>query len=189
MHNVDRNINWTDSVEKLDDKYMSYGVSFDNTLLKEFQISKAFKISPLVSLDFGYQYLDKVKEDSSISALEIDSNNAYSIKPGAGVRFEGNTGLGSNANWELKSALEVKYEYELGDSQPEETARLVSFGETYKLAQPAEDKGELVLRAMLGMEASDRYGIFLTGEYGKSFNEVTKDGESYKIGVTLKAVF
>ena len=189
IHNVDRNINWTDSVEKLDDKYMSYGVSFDNTLLKEFQISKAFKISPLVSLDFGYQYLDKVKEDSSISALEIDSNNAYSIKPGAGVRFEGNTGLGSNANWELKSALEVKYEYELGDSQPEETARLVSFGETYKLAQPAEDKGELVLRAMLGMEAPDRYGIFLTGEYGKSFNEVTKDGESYKIGVTLKAVF
>jgi hypothetical protein len=189
MHNVDRNINWTDSVEKLDDKYMSYGVSLDNTLLREFELSKAFKISPLISLDFGYQYLDKVKEENSVSALEIDSNNAYSVKPGAGVRFEGNTALGSKTGWNLKSALEVKYEYELGDSQPEETARLMSFNESYKLAQPAEDKGELVLKAMLGVEAADRYGIFLTGEYGKSFNEVTKDGESYKIGVTLKAVF
>ena len=189
MHNVDRNIDWSDSVEKLDDKYMSYGVSLDNTLLREFQVNKAFKISPLFSFDLGYQYLDKVKEKSSISALEIDSNNAYSVKPGAGVRIEGNTGLGNKEGWELKSALELKYEYELGDSQPEETAQLTLFGETYKLAQPAEDKGELVLKAMLGMEATDRYGIFLTGEYGKAFNEVTKDGESYKIGVTLKAVF
>ena len=42
---------------------------------------------------------------------------------------------------------------------------------------------------MLGVEVTDRYGIFITGEYGKAFNEVTKDGESYKVGVTLKAVF
>ena len=74
-------------------------------------------------------------------------------------------------------------------AEPEETARLQSFGETYKLAKPAEDKGELKLKGMLGVEVTDRYGIFITGEYGKAFNEVTKDGESYKVGVTLKAVF
>ena len=189
LHNVDRNIDWTDSIEKLDDKYMSYGVSLDNTLLKEFELNKVLKISPLLSLDFGYQYLDKVKEESSVSALEIDSNNAYSIKPGAGIRVDSNIPLGSRSAWELKSALEVKYEYELGEAQPEETARLQSFGETYKLAKPAEDKGELKLKGMLGVEVTDRYGIFITGEYGKAFNEVTKDGESYKVGVTLKAVF
>ena len=168
---------------------MSYGVSLDNTLLKEFELNKVLKISPLLSLDFGYQYLDKVKEESSVSALEIDSNNAYSIKPGAGIRVDSNIPLGSRSAWELKSALEVKYEYELGEAQPEETARLQSFGETYKLAKPAEDKGELKLKGMLGVEVTDRYGIFITGEYGKAFNEVTKDGESYKVGVTLKAVF
>ena len=189
LHNVDRNIDWTDSIEKLDDKYMSYGVSLDNTLLKEFELNKVLKISPLLSLDFGYQYLDKVKEESSVSALEIDSNNAYSIKPGAGIRVDSNIPLGSRSAWELKSAVEVKYEYELGEAQPEETARLQSFGETYKLAKPAEDKGELKLKGMLGVEVTDRYGIFITGEYGKAFNEVTKDGESYKVGVTLKAVF
>ena len=189
MHNVDRNIDWTGFTENLDDKYMSYGVSFDNVLLKEFQLSKAFTFSPLVSMNFGYQYFDSLSEEESISALNIDSNDAYSIKPGVGVRIEGNNDLGSKG-WMLKSGLELRYEYELGDSQPRETASLQLFdGNKYQLAQPKEDKGELKLRAMIGAEVTDRYGIFLTGEYGKEFNESESNGENYRAGVILKAVF
>ena len=40
-------------------------------------------------------------------------------------------------------------------------------------------------RAVFGIEAEDRYGIFMTGEYGIGNSE--KD--EYRVGVTLKAVF
>ena len=55
----------------------------------------------------------------------------------------------------------------------------------HKLAQPAEDKGKIKTGGMIGVELKDRYGIFLTGEYGAG----NDNKEDYKVGVSFKAAF
>ena len=67
-----------------------------------------------------------------------------------------------------------------------EYAKLTAIENNYhKLSKPEDEKGTLRTRASIGIEAKDRYGIFLLGEYGVGNN----NEDDYKVGLTLKAVF
>jgi hypothetical protein len=189
FHNMEREISWPNSLEKINGDYVSYGISLDNELSKAYQLGKSFTISPLVNLNLGFQYQEQISEDDSLGALEIDSNNAYSIKPGVGFRVSGSRAIGKNKGWIFKTVLDLKYEYELGDAYPQEEGRMMVFNEKYKLREMAEDRGEINTRILAGMESEYGNGVFLTGEYGVRFGEDVSNGENYKVGVMLKASF
>ena len=94
--------------------------------------------------------------------------------------------LGSKTAWQLKGTLDFAYEYELADLNEREKARLIEVEDGYHdLSKPEDEKGTFRTRAALGAEVEDRYGIFLTGEYGIG----NSDQDDYRAGVTLKAVF
>ena len=124
--------------------------------------------------------------ESGLEALQVDGNDAWSIKPKAGFELKTAVPLGSKDSWKLKGALDVAYEYELADLNEREYAKLVNVETDYhKLAKPADDKGQLRTKASIGVEIEDRYGVFVTGEY--KLGEHNQD--EYRAGVTLKAVF
>ena len=80
----------------------------------------------------------------------------------------------------------VGYEYELGDTNSTERAGFDTISsEKFDLGESGEDKGKFITNGGVGIEFQDRYGIFMTGEYGIGNSE--KD--EYRVGVTLKAVF
>ena len=67
-----------------------------------------------------------------------------------------------------------------------EYAKLTAIENNYhKLSKPEDEKGTLRTRASVGVEVKDRYGIFLTGEYGVGNNSE----DDYRAGLTLTAVF
>ena len=67
-----------------------------------------------------------------------------------------------------------------------EYAKLIAVEDGYhKLSKPEEEKGTFRARASVGVEVTDRYGIFVTGEYGIG----NKDQDDYRAGLTLKAIF
>ena len=67
-----------------------------------------------------------------------------------------------------------------------EKAKLNAIEDGYhKLSKPQDENGIFSTKAAVGLEAADRYGIFLTGEY-KTGNNSKND---YRTGVVLKAVF
>ena len=116
--------------------------------------------------------------------MEIEGNEAWSVKPRAGLELKGSAPLGSI--WELKGSLDLAYEYELSDLNERERAKLISIEDGYhKLSKPQDEKGTFRTRASIGIEIEDRYGVFLTGEY-----KLGRDArDDYRAGVTLKAVF
>ena len=90
------------------------------------------------------------------------------------------------SGWKLKGALDLRYEYELGDLNVRESAKLTAVENEYRqLAKPEDENGKFKTGVLAGVEIEDRYGIFLTGEY--SIGEHSQD--DYRAGVTLKAVF
>ena len=114
----------------------------------------------------------------------VEGNDAWSAKPRAGVELKGALPLG--ADWQLKGALDLAYEYELADLNEREKARLIAVEDGYhKLSKPEDEKGTFRTKAAIGLEVIDRYGIFLTGEYSTG-NDKEDD---YRAGVSLKAVF
>ena len=122
--------------------------------------------------------------EDGLEALEVRGNDAWSVKPKAGVELKGEVPL--KDQWKLKGALDVAYGYELGDLNEREYAKLVNIETDYhKLSKPEEEKGILTTKATIGVEIEDRYGIFLTGEYKTGNNSENE----YRAGVTLKAVF
>ena len=87
---------------------------------------------------------------------------------------------------EIKSVLDIGYEYELANLNVREKARLIAIEDGYHdLAKPEEENGIFRTKASIGVEIPDRYGIFLTGEYGLG----SSNQDDYKFGVVLKAVF
>ena len=125
-------------------------------------------------------------KESGLERLEVDENDAWSVKPRAGVELNAAVPLGSQSPWQLKGTLDFAYEYELADLNEREKARLVAVEDNYhKLSKPEDEKGTFRTKAYLGVEVADRYGIFLTGEYKLSEH----DKDDYRAGVILKAVF
>ena len=124
-------------------------------------------------------------EEKGLEKLQVEGNDAWSVKPRAGIEFKASTNESKNG-WKLKGALDITYEYELANLNTQEKARLVSLEDEYhNLAKPEEENGRLRTKVVIGTEIEDRYGIFLTGEY--SIGEHSQD--DYRAGVTLKAVF
>ena len=185
IHNVDRNIDWpVNGRSEMDGTFETYSLTFDNSLGKEFKIGKNSSVTPYGGLRAMYAVRPSFTE-SGLEALEVDSNDAWSVKPRAGVEVKGEMPLGPRG-WKAKATLDLAYEYELANLNEREKARLVAIEDGYhNLSKPEEEKGAFRSKASVGVEVEEKYGIFVTGEY------VTGDNsqEDYRVGISLKAVF
>ena len=187
IHNIDRNIDWPNPGKRseMDGTYETYSITSDNILGKEFELGKRVSVMPYGAFKAMYVTRPTFSENG-LESLEVDGNDAWSAKPRAGIEVEGTMPLGKNSEWQLKGALDIAYEYELADLNETEKARLTAIEDKYhKLAKPEEEKGTFRTKAVIGIEAKDRYGIFLTGEYGVG----NSDQDDYRAGLTMKAVF
>ena len=186
FHDMERNIDWTKAGEsKMTGNYEVYSITSDNILGKEISLSKNSSLTPYGGMKLEYMTRPSFKEDG-LEALEVEGNDAWSVKPKVGMELKGELPLGNKETWKLKSSLDLSYEYELSNLNVRENARLIAVEDRYhKLSKPEEDKGIFITRASLGVEIEDRYGIFLTGEYGIG----NSDQGDYRAGVSLKAIF
>jgi hypothetical protein len=186
FHNVDRNVEWPSPSERseMNGSYETYSVTSDNIFGKELSLGKKTSITPYGGLRAMYVTRPDFSEKGTES-LKVEGNDAWSVKPRVGVELKTAVPL-SKSGWELKGNLDIAYEYELADLNERENAKLTAVENDYhKLSKPQDEKGTLKTRASVGVEVSDRYGIFLTGEYKKG----NDDQEDYRAGVLLKAVF
>ena len=186
FHNIDRNLDWPSPTERseMNGTYEAYSVTSDNIFGKELAVGRNTSITPYGALRAMYVTRPDFSENGEES-LKVEGNDAWSVKPRAGVELKTAVPL-SNSGWQLKGALDVAYEYELADLNEREYAKLTSIEDNYhKLSKPEDEKGTLRTKAAVGIEAEDRYGVFLTGEYGVGNNSE----DDYRVGVTLKAVF
>ena len=187
LHNVDRNIDWPspNKRSKMNGTYETYSITSDNILGKEFELGSKTSIMPYGA--FRAMYVTRPTfNESGLEALEVEGNDAWSAKPRAGVELKAIMPLGPKTAWQMKGTLDFAYEYELADLNEREKARLIAVEDGYHdLSKPEDEKGTFRTRASLGAEVEDRYGIFLTGEYGIG----NSDQDDYRAGVTLKAVF
>ena len=187
FHNVDRNIDWPspNNRSEMNGTYETYSITSDNIIGKEFKLGKKAGIMPYGA--FRAMYVTRPTfSESGLERLEVEGNDAWSVKPRAGVELSGALPLGSKTAWQLKGTLDLAYEYELADLNEREKAKLIAIEDGYhKLSKPEDEKGTFRTKAAIGVEVADRYGIFLTGEYSTG-NDKEDD---YRAGVTLKAVF
>jgi hypothetical protein len=186
FRNMERSILWEKNGRSdMDASYETYSVTLDNILGKEFELNKKLSIVPYGALKAMYITRPTFSEDG-LERLEVEGNDAWSVKPRAGVELKAAVPLGSQTAWKLKGTLDLAYEYELADMNEREKAKLVVVEDSYhKLSKPQDEKGTFKTRASIGVEIEDRYGIFLSGEY-KLGND---DRDDYRAGVTLKAIF
>ncbi|MCP1224254.1 autotransporter domain-containing protein [Sebaldella sp. S0638] len=187
FHNIDRNIDWPSPLgrSEMNGTYETYSITSDNILGKEFGLGKKASIMPYGAFKAMYVTRPAFSE-KGLEALEVEGNDAWSVKPRAGVELKGAVPLGANTAWQLKGVLDLAYEYELADLNEREKARLVAIEDGYhNLSKPQDEEGIFRTRASIGVEVEDRYGIFLTGEYSKG-NDKEND---YRAGVVFKAVF
>ena len=161
-----------------------YGVIVGaNILGKEFELGKNTSITPYGALRAMY-VTRPTFDESGKEALEVEGNDAWSVRPRAGIELK--TAVPVGKEWQLKGSLDFAYEYELADLNEREKARLTAVEDGYhNLSKPEEEKGTFRTRASVGVEIEDRYGIFINGEYSVG----NKDQDDYRAGVTLKAVF
>ena len=184
LHNIDRNIDWTNGRSEMNGKYETYSITSDNTLGKEALSGKNGSITPYAGVKAMYVTRPSFEEEG-LESLQVEGNDAWSVKPRVGIEFKASTNESKNG-WKLKGALDIAYEYELADLNTQEKARLVSIEDGYhNLSKPEEEKGMFLTRALIGAEVEDRYGIFVTGEYSTG----NGNQNDYRAGVTLKAVF
>ncbi len=187
FHNVDRNLDWPSPTgrSEIDGNFETYSITSDNILGREFQLSKNTTITPYGALRAMYVTRPSFEEDG-MERVEVEGNDAWSVKPRAGIELKAAVPLGVKTAWQLKGALDFAYEYELADLNERESARLVAVEDGYhKLAKPEEEYGQFRTRASIGVEIEDRYGVFINGEY-KLGNH---SQDEYRAGVSLKAVF
>ncbi len=187
FHNVDRNLDWSAPLgrSEMNGTYETYSITSDNILGKEFELGKNTSITPYGAVRAMYVTRPSFNE-SGLEALEVEGNDAWSVKPRVGIELKAALPLGSKTAWQLKGTLDFAYEYELADLNEREKARLIAVEDGYHdLSKPEDEKGTFRTRAAIGAEVEDRYGIFLTGEYGIG----NSDQDDYRAGVTLKAVF
>ncbi|MBP9478891.1 MAG: autotransporter domain-containing protein [Sebaldella sp.] len=187
IHNVDRNIDWTapNGRSEMNGSYETYSITSDNRLGKEFELSKNTSFTPYGG--FRVMYVTRPTfDESGLERVQVEGNDAWSVKPRAGVELKASIPLGNKTSWALKGALDFGYEYELADLNEREKARLIAVEDGYHdLAKPEDKNGKFTTKAILGAEIQDRYGIFINGEYSIGDNSQ----EDYRAGVTLKAVF
>ena len=188
FHNVNREIEWSGwNNSNLDSEYMAYGVTLLNEVTKDLEAGKNLKIKPYAGLELGYTLHSDFEENGGPERLKAEANDSYSVRPNAGVRFEVVKDFGVNSDWTTKMSLDFGYEYELGEMNNPEKVSLTALGQDnyYNLAKPAEDKGRFKVSGIAGIDLKERYGVYITGEYGKG----EKNQSDYKLGLSLKAEF
>ena len=68
----------------------------------------------------------------------------------------------------------------------QERAKVALLEDNYhNLAKPSDDKGEMKIQGSMGIDLKERYGLYLTGEYGIG----DKEKEEYNVGLGLKVTF
>ncbi len=187
IHNIDRNIDWPspNSRSEMNGTYETYSLTSDNRLGKEFGVGKNASVTPYGGIRAMY-VVRPTFEEEGLERLKVEGNDAWSVKPRAGVELKASVPIGKNSAWKVKGTLDLAYEYELANLNERERAQLVAAEDGYHdLAKPEEEKGQFKTRAAIGVEVEERYGVFLTGEYVAG----EKSQEEYRAGVTLKAVF
>ena len=187
IHNVDRNIDWPspNSRSEMNGTYETYSLTSDNRLGKEFGVGKNASVTSYGGIRAMY-VVRPTFEEEGLERLKVEGNDAWSVKPRAGVELKASVPIGKNSAWKVKGTLDLAYEYELANLNERERAQLVAAEDGYHdLAKPEEEKGQFKTRAAIGVEVEERYGVFLTGEYVAG----EKSQEEYRAGVTLKAVF
>ena len=186
FHNIDRNIDWGKSQRsEMNGTFETYSFTLDNIAGREIALGKDKWITPYGA--FRLMYITRPGfEEEGKEGLEIEGNDAWSIKPRVGVELKAETPLGKKEQWKLSGKLDLAYEYELGDTNVTERAKLSAVKmQYYDLPKPEEEGGVFRTRASVGVEVKDRYGIFLTGEYGAGDNSQ----DEYRTSIILKAVF
>ena len=187
LHNIDRNIDWESPLKRseLNGTYETYSITSENVLGKEIELGKRASIMPYGGFRAMYITRPSFQEDG-LERLEVEGNDAWSVKPRLGIELKGALPLGRNSAWQLKGTLDFAYEYELSDLNEREKAKLIAVEDGYhKLSKPEDEKGTFRTKTSLGIEIEDRYGIFLTGEYGIG----NSDQDDYRAGISLKAIF
>ena len=185
-HDVDRNIDWDVSGRsEMNGTFQTYSITSNNLFGKEITINKNSNFTPYIGLEIMYVMTPAFEEDG-LERVKVDGNDAWSVKPKAGIKLDGSIPLGAKTEWKLKGVLDLAYEYEVADLNEREKARLVAVEDGYHdLAKPQAEDGTIKTRAELGVEIEDRYGVFLTGEYSAG----SHNQEDFRAGVSLKAVF
>ncbi len=187
IHDMERSINWVSPYGSSDitGKYESYSITSDNTLGKEISLGKRMTLTPYGGIKAMYMTRPTFTE-KGLESLQVEGNDAWSVKPKVGAELKGTLPLGDADKWKLKGSLNVLYEYELADLNVREEARLTAIEDDYhRLAKPEDENGQLKTQVLAGVEIEDRFGIFVTGEY-----KIAGDGKNdYRAGVNLKAAF
>ncbi|WP_435309950.1 hypothetical protein [Sebaldella termitidis] len=185
-HNIDRNIDWDVSGRsEMNGNFQTYSITSDNLFGREFSINKSSNFTPYAGLEIMYVVRPTFEEDG-LERLKVKGNDAWSVKPKAGIKLDGSIPLGTKSAWKLKGVLDLGYEYELADLNEREKARLVALEDGYHdLAKPQDEDGTLKTRVEIGTELDNRYGFFLTGEYSAG----SHNQEDFRVGVSLKAEF
>ena len=186
FHDTDRNIDWIDGRSNMNGTYQTYSIISDNDLSKELPLTKNITFVPYGGIKVMYIMRPSFSEDG-LEALQVEGGNAWSVKPKIGMELKMSTPLGKSADsWMLNTSLDISYDYELAGLNERERAKVTAIEDDYHdLAKPEDEKGTFRTRGIIGLEIKDRYGIFLTGEYGIGDNSQ----EEYKTGIMLKAVF
>ena len=186
FHDIDRNVDWGKSGRtEMNGTYETYSLTSDNIIGREIALGNDKWITPYGAFRLMYIIRPDFEEEGK-DRLEVEGNDAWSIKPRVGVELKTEVPLGKKEIWKLRGTLDLAYEYELGDLNVMERAKLGMLETDYHdLAKPEEEGGSFRTRATLGVEIQDKYGVFLNGEYiAGEHNE-----NDYRAGVILKAVF
>ena len=186
FYDIDRNLSWANAGKSnMTGNYETYSITSDNNLGKELSLGKNATITPYGGVKLTY-ITRPTFDEKGLEALEVEGNDAWSVKPKVGVELKTALPFGNKGIWKLKGALDIAYEYELADLNEREYARLKEVENSYhKLSKPEDDKGQLRTKATLGVKIEDRHGIFITGEYKLGHN----NQDDYRAGITLKTVF
>ncbi|MCP1225894.1 autotransporter domain-containing protein [Sebaldella sp. S0638] len=187
FHNVDRNLDWPspNNRSEMNGTYETYSITSNNILGREISLGKKSSLTPYGGFKVMYVTRPTFSE-SGLESLEVEGNDAWSVKPRAGIELQTAIPLGISSGWQLKGKLDFAYEYELANLNEKEKARLIAIEDGYhNLAKPEEENGQFKTRASLGVEVNERYGLFLNGEY--TFGEHNQD--EYRAGMTLKVAF
>ena len=187
FHSADRNLTWYDNtVSSFNSDYQVYGVTLLNEAEKEISVNRNIKLKPYIGLELGYMTHGSFDENGGGEKLSVDSNDGYSVKPNLGIRVEGSREFGAASEWKIKGNLGIGYGYELGEMNNQERAKVNLLENNYhNLAKPSDDKGEMKVQGSVGIDLMEKYGLYITGEYGIG----DKEKEEYNIGIGFKMTF
>lgn len=185
LHDMKRNIDWEGELgkSKMNSRFETYLISSENTIGKNIKFGKSIVLVPYSGFKATYMIRPDFQE-TGLEALEVKENESWSLKPRVGIEIKGIKSIGKKEHWKLRGEVDLAYEYELGDLNKKEEARLIAVSEEFhSLSKPQNEKGIFKTKAMIGVE--NKYGIFVTGEYSAGKGK----SDNYKAGVELKISF